>query len=178
MFPHKLINFTHLIHSSPPHTTHTHMQWRCMIVVIWPVDVQNVLRPEWGQSSHVDGVGVVVRWYKSAPLIVSLLRGKIVLPPSSTHSFQCLVRIQEYCHYHWWSQYNYTCKHIECTVHVVYYSEKVYPYYFVNWSMLPIKYTVEPYYVAQWVHGQIKAFQYASNISVGHPKSHPPPYTA
>ena len=41
-----------------------------MIVVFWPVDAQNVLRPEWDQnvlrpewdqSSHVDGVGVVVR---------------------------------------------------------------------------------------------------------------------
>ncbi len=33
----------------------------CMIVVIWPVDVQSALRPELGQSSHVGGVRTAVR---------------------------------------------------------------------------------------------------------------------
>ena len=92
MLPHK-INYTtsgSILPLRPTHTWHCiHTQWRCMIVVIWPVDVQNVLR----QSLHVCGVGVVVRWCRSAPLIISLLRGTIVLPLSSTRSLQCPVSI-------------------------------------------------------------------------------------
>ncbi len=64
-----------------------------MIVVTWPVDIWNVLQSEWGQTSHVGGVGVVVRWCKSAPML-SLLMGTILLPLSSTHSLQCQVRMQ------------------------------------------------------------------------------------
>ncbi len=66
-----------------------------MIVVIWAVDVQSALRPHWGQSSHVGGVRLekAVRYYKNAPMMFSLLRGEIVLPLSSTQSFQNLVII-------------------------------------------------------------------------------------
>ncbi len=79
------------------------MQLRCLIVVIWPVDVQSALRPDWGQSSRVGGVALAtaVRCCKNAPMIFGLLRGEVVLPLSSTQSIQNLVVTNNiYCSYH------------------------------------------------------------------------------
>ncbi len=46
---------------NPSPYTPTHIQWRCMSVIVWPLDIRNVLRPEWGCYLNVGGAREVVR---------------------------------------------------------------------------------------------------------------------